>query len=203
MLSRGWPVVVLRYPTAVIPTREALPDGAASVELEELSETALQVCLGDVSRKFGPTAVYIYLAPPMDNGQQDGVEFPEVEKVLLKTVFLTAKHLKPDLTGAGSQGRTAFLTVTRLDGEFGLRAEVNYSPISGGLFGLVKTLNLEWESVFCRAVDLSPALETQRSVDCILTELCDPNRLISEVGYTLTERSTLVLTPVLVPSAGQ
>jgi hypothetical protein len=74
---------------------------------------------------------------------------------------------------------------------------VDYSPISGGLFGLVKTLNLEWESVFCRAIDLSPALGAARSVECILTELNDPNRLISEVGYTLTERSTLALTPVM------
>ena len=85
------------------------------------------------------------------------------------------------------------MTVTRLDGEFGLSDRADFTPINGGLFGLVKTLNLEWEAVFCRAVDLSPTLDTEQVVRNILAELHDPNRLITEVGYTENERSTLAV----------
>ncbi len=130
--------------------------------------------------------------------------FLETEKSLIKMVFLTAKHLKPVLNEAAEKGRAAFMTVTRLDGEFGLSEAAEFTPINGGLFGLVKTLNLEWEAVFCRAVDVSPALDTERVVSCILAELHDPNRLVTEVGYTQTERSTLIVAsvPVTAGSAG-
>ena len=49
------------------------------------------------------------------------------------------------------------MVVVSLDGEFGMGEKIDFDPISGGLFGLVKSLNLEWEPVFCRAVDLDPA----------------------------------------------
>ena len=39
-----------------------------------------------------------------------------------------------------------------------------FGAVDGGLFGLTKTLNLEWESVFCRALDLSPDLDAAQSV---------------------------------------
>ena len=87
------------------------------------------------------------------------------------------------------------MSVIRLDGQFGLSKEADFDPISGGLFGLVKTLNLEWEPVFCRAVDLDPAYDAQESTKRILAELYDPNRLISEVGYSQRGRLTLVVEP--------
>jgi hypothetical protein len=91
-------------------------------------------------------------------------------------------------------GRSIFMTVARLDGEFGLNGEISFSPISGGLFGLVKTLNLEWEPVFCRAVDISPLLDAGQLTEYVMAELHDPNRLISEVGYSLQGRATLTVT---------
>jgi hypothetical protein len=90
------------------------------------------------------------------------------------------------------------MTITRLDGEFGLSEAAEFTPINGGLFGLVKTLNLEWEAVFCRAVDIIPAMDPRQVVSCILAELQDPNRLVTEVGYTQSERSTLIVATVPV-----
>jgi hypothetical protein len=69
----------------------------------------------------------------------------------------------------------------------------NYSAIAGGLLGLTKALRWEWESVYCRAIDLSPDLDAQTSVKHILAELQDPNRLIAEVGYSSKGRSTLLV----------
>ena len=51
-------------------------------------------------------------------------------------------------------------------------------PVSGGLFGLTKTLNLEWDDVFCRAVDLQPEMDPELAAKYIVAELSDPNRLI-------------------------
>jgi hypothetical protein len=64
-------------------------------------------------------------------------------------------------------------------------------PVSGGLFGLTKTLNLEWEDVFCRAIDLQPGMNADLAVSHIVAELSDPNRLLSEVSYTENGRYTL------------
>lgn len=192
LLDKNWPVVVLRLPEAVIPAVQPLPQGASRVSLQDLSESALQSCLAEVAEKYGPVAAFIHLEPSGEN-DPSGVHFSELEKSLVKLAFLAAKHLKGSINQAAALGRSVFMTVTRLDGAFGLGEDGDYTPVIGGLFGLVKTLNLEWDAVFCRAVDLSPALSVDCAVSCILAELCDPNRLISEVGYTQDERSTLAL----------
>ncbi len=195
MLQKGWPVVVLRLPANLVVDRLALPEGVHTVDLLDLSELALDAALKEVN-KHGPVGLFAHLALSGDGGG------PEKAKAMVKLVFLAAKHLKAQLNAAAQQGRAAFFTVTRLDGAFGLSGTAPESmPITGGLFGLVKTLNLEWEAVFCRAVDLSPALDVDQSVSCILAELHDPNRLIAEAGYTVTERSTLALAAVPVTGA--
>jgi len=195
MLLKGWPVVVMRLPEVIAPQRLPLPDGAGSVELQDLSEACLEAKLKEVNQRFGPVAVFIHLDAAAND---DGVTFSAAEKSLVKLVFLTAKHLKEQLNQAALKGRAAFLTVSRMDGEFGLGEGTNYTPVSGGTFGLVTTLNLEWDEVFWRAIDISPALHDEQAVERILAELHDPNRLVAEVGYTIDERSTLVIASVPV-----
>ncbi len=134
----------------------------------------------------------IHLNPPAPQG--DGL-FSGVAKEIIKHVFLLAKHLKEPLTQSAKLGDSGFVVVVRLDGEFGLGSELDFDPISGGLFGLVKTVNLEWEAVFCRAVDISPEIGVDQTVQAVLAELYDPNRLVTEVGYSKQGRSTLVVAP--------
>ena len=85
-----------------------------------------------------------------------------------------------------------FWTVARLDGALGLSRDLDFNPIAGGLFGLTKTLNLEWPQVFCRAIDLHPGIAPDQVAQYVLAELHDPNRLIAEVGYGTQGRVTLV-----------
>jgi hypothetical protein len=59
------------------------------------------------------------------------------------------------------------------------------------LFGLTKTLNLEWDDVFCRAIDLQPGMDADLAAEHIVAELSDPNRLLSEVAYSENGRYTL------------
>ncbi len=132
----------------------------------------------------GSPAVFIYLTSPGEDAL-----FAAEDEARLKQAFLWAGHLKSPLTEAAQHGWAAWLTVTRLDGALGLHG--GGSPVAGGLFGLTKTLALEWPEVFCRAVDLAPELPLDRAASLILAELHDPNRRLIEVGWSEAGRVTL------------
>ncbi len=190
----GHKVVVLSLPEALVSSKMPLPDNIGRVQLDDLSEAGLQQSLAAVQLANGPVAVYIHLDPPASSRGA----FSEAEKTIVKTAFLAAKYLKETLTSAAQNGYAAFMAVTRLDGKFGLADSGAVEPVSGGLFGLVKTLNLEWDKVFCRAIDLQPAIDTQSAARHIAAELYDPNRLICEVSYNPQGRFTLVVEQPLV-----
>jgi hypothetical protein len=194
LAGQGHKVVVLSLPVALVSSKMPLPDNIGRVQLDDLSEAGLQQSLAAVQQANGPAAVYIHLDPPASSRGA----FSEAEKTIVKTAFLVAKYLKETLTGASQNGYAAFMVVTRLDGKFGLADSGAVEPVSGGLFGLVKTLNLEWDKVFCRAIDLQPAIDTQSAARHIAAELYDPNRLISEVSYNPQGRFTLVVEQSLV-----
>lgn len=187
--ERGWQVVVLSFPQSIVKSRPVLPQGVNRVWLTDLSEEQLRQQLTVICDTYGSIGAFIHLHPASQL-LKDTVSDP-TEKSILKYVFLLAKHLKFTLNQAAHTGRSCFLTVARLDGEFGLGASIDFSAISGGLFGLLKTLNLEWSEVFCRAVDLSPELNAETTAHCIINELHDPNSLIQEVGYNFQGRVTL------------
>ena len=187
----------MQYPQNILKSHSYLPGDIERVVLSDMSENHLQTRLKELSANGGEVAVYIHLAPPEHILNSNDADPDEIHKTILKHTFLMAKHLKPDLNNAAKQGRGVFMTVTHLDGEFGLGKEAEFQPVEGGLAGLVKTLNLEWQAVFCRAIDLNPALGSDRTTDYIVAELFDPNRLMTEVGYTTDGRHTLVVNPVL------
>jgi hypothetical protein len=193
LAARGWPVGVLRLPPTVVTRSQGFPKGTPQVQLADLSEEQLTACLAEIARQMGPAAVFIYLQPACQDCQGEGLHFSEYGREVLQAVFLIAKHLKESLNNAAHLGRAAFLTVVRLDGEFGLGNRNDYDPVSGGLFGLVKSLNLEWESVFCRAVDLDPEIAPEQAAQNLMAELLDPNRLVVEIGYGPAGRTTLGL----------
>ncbi|MBE9189731.1 acyltransferase domain-containing protein [Gloeocapsopsis crepidinum LEGE 06123] len=185
LTAKGEKVVVLSFPESVIAQRANVDDTIGRIVLEDLTETRLQQLK---ELQYGSIGTFIHLHPAIDNSEEIAYLNSEA---LLKHIFLIAKHLKEPLNQAASQGRSCFVTVTHLDGELGIGQKTNYSAIAGGLFGLTKTLNQEWESVFCRAIDISTDIDAQQAVKHILAEIQDPNRLISEVGYGAKGRVTL------------
>lgn len=191
----GLPGAALCLPQAVVKRDNPLPQRVRKVQLDDLSEDQLRERLADAAQQYGPAAVFIHLQTACSECSGEDVHFSEHGKQILQEVFLAAKHLKPALNAAAQLGRAVFMSVVRLDGEFGLGKSDYFDPVSGGLFGLVKSLNLEWESVFCRAIDLSPEIDTDTAVQYILDELMDPNRTTVEVGYSNKGRATLVLEP--------
>lgn len=196
LTERGWKVVVLSFPQSLIAERSALPTGITRIVLEDMSEEHLKQQLAAIANTYGAIGAFIHLNPVFQASQNSGIVYSDVEKAIVKHVFLLAKHLKKSLTEAARAGHSCFYSIARLDGEFGLGRQVDFGPISAGLFGLTKTLNFEWEAVSCRAIDLSSDFDAEQSVKYIIAELHDPNRYIAEVGYSLREgRTTLISEP--------
>jgi len=192
LTDRSWKVVVLSFPQSLIAQQSALPEGITRIVLEDMSEEHLKQQLASIAESIGPIGAFIHLNPVFQTSQDSGIRYFDAEKAIVKHVFLMAKYLKKSLNEAASEGRSCFYTIAHLDGVFGLGQNVNFAPIGAGLFGLTKSLNFEWESVFCRAIDLNPTFDPQQSVEYIIAELHDPNRNIAEVGYGSQGRATLV-----------
>jgi len=188
LTGQGIKVVVLKLAVSGRDGQRPMPKNVQPVFIEDLTETGIENTLSAVQQENGPAGMYIHLDPPGTAGA-----FSEDETKLARTTFLVAKFLMKNLTEAARMNYGAFVTVTQMDGEFGLAAPGVIEPVSGSLFGLVKTLNLEWDRVFCRAIDLSPEVDSATAVEAILAELYDPNRLITEVGYSPKGRFTLTV----------
>ncbi|MBE9207058.1 acyltransferase domain-containing protein [Nostoc sp. LEGE 06077] len=181
LTERGWKVVVLSFPQAIIAQQTPLPAGVERITLADMSEELLQHKLSAIATNIGTIGSFIHIHP--QNVEQD--------KAIVKHIFFVAKHLKKSLTKTANYTRSSFLTVARLDGAFGLEHNTNYGAIAGGLFGLTKTLRWEWPKVFARSIDLSPAIDAQKSAEHIIAELCDSNLYINEVAYGSQGRVTL------------
>ena len=143
---------------------------------------------------YGPISTFLHLHPRLPVPLDGTRLYPEADKAIVRQVFLMAKHLKQTLTEAAHGSRSNFFTITALDGAFGLGRRLHsqtFSAMTGGLFGLTKTLGHEWPNVFCRGIDVSPELTPAQVVQSILAELHDPNSMIAEVGYASDGRTTL------------
>ncbi|MFF9202234.1 SDR family NAD(P)-dependent oxidoreductase, partial [Streptomyces sp. NPDC014986] len=107
--------------------------------------------------------------------------------------LLLARHVVGPLSAAAEHGRAAFLTVTRLDGAFGLTGVAEEQAPAGGVAGLVKTLALEAPGLFCRAVDLSPGLDAATGAALLLDEAADSATEPVQVGLDATRRVGLTV----------
>ncbi|MFN7521573.1 MAG: hypothetical protein ACK5RD_00165, partial [Aphanizomenon sp.] len=138
LTAKGWKTVVLSFPGIDSTVNEDIN----KVVLTDWNEETLEQHLKQIADNYGTVAAFIHLQPatPLN-----------VDKSILLHVFLIAKYLKEPLNKASKFGRSCFINVAHLDGEFGLAETHNFSAIAGGLFGLIKTINQEWENVFCRS----------------------------------------------------
>ena len=198
LLAMNWKVVLLRF--LKVPSAKTFPTEVEQVVVEESSEGYLGEMLEAIAQNIGKPATFIHLHPHPAMLTSSESMFSETDSALVKQVFFMAKHLKRYFVPSEGEtdSRRAFLTVARLNGAFGLSTGLDadsveaFSPIVGGLFGLVKTLRAEWPTVFCRALDLHPTAELASAADCIVSELHDPEQGLVEVSYAQGRRSTLV-----------
>ncbi len=186
----GWSVVLLRFPPSVVPATpgRTLPGGVSAVTFDTLEPEAFHRQLETLAQQHDPVGAFIHLHPRW--GAPDEL-YGDPARSLLKAVFMTATHLGPALKEAATEGRSLFAAVTRMDGASGLAEDADFDPLGGGFSGLVKTLRLEWSSVFCRAMDIDPTYAVDRAAEVVLDELQDPNRRLVEVGWRAEERVML------------
>ncbi|MEV4193871.1 SDR family NAD(P)-dependent oxidoreductase, partial [Streptomyces toxytricini] len=131
----------------------------------------------------------------------DGGDWSDGVRRLAHTL-LVAKHAVEPLGTAAASGRAAFVTATRLDGRFGLGGVSEEKVPAGGVAGLVKTLAVEAPAVFCRAVDLAPALDAQAAAALVVDEASDAVADTVQVGHDGTRRVGLTLAEQPLRAAG-
>ena len=185
LADQGWPVVLLD--PAGCETYWELPEQVPVVTLRGPDEGAVRDTLAAVSL-HGSIGTAILLPWQPETGPSSWAIEP------LRVPFLLAKHLQPALNAAAAEfpnARVGFVTVMRMDGALGLTGDLTAAPVSAGILGLTKSLRLEWPEVFCRAIDLDPAMETETAAHAVLGELFDPDRLTAEVGWSSAGRVTL------------
>ncbi|MCB9849176.1 MAG: SDR family NAD(P)-dependent oxidoreductase [Phycisphaerales bacterium] len=131
-----------------------------------------------------PVGGLVHLFPPADRAEASTVD-------QLKSAFALTRELAGDLRSAASEGGALLVTVSRMDGAFGLRGS-DFDPVQGGLAGLAKTAAREWPDVVCRAVDVDSAWTDSAAIaDALLA--CVASDAPVEVGLSAASRCTLAL----------
>ena len=104
----------------------------------------------------------------------------------------------PSLRRTAGGGQSILVTVSRLDGSFGLRdLSSDADPTLGGFAGLCKTAGREWPEVLCKAIDLAPSLGSSlETVNRLVDEILFPGP--TEVGLTAEGRNSPGLHPASI-----
>ena len=93
-----------------------------------------------------------------------------VDDSFLVSSFKLLQKASAGLRCSGKDNNAFFVTVTRLDGEFGLNGLIPKSyPISAGLAGMAKTAHHEWPEVHCKALDISSNLVDNKQTAAMIT----------------------------------
>ncbi len=205
-LDLNWKVLALVLPDSLVPEKSVFPEHVKCIDVKHTDEQHLQHQFQTFFQSHETLNAFVYLHPiheMISLSPQEEQKCIEKETELIKLVFLLAKHLKAPLSVASQQGRGAFVTVSRMDGLFGLSSGVDWCPVNGGFTGLTNTLNQEWEDAFCRAIDVDRKLDVRAAVKAIIAELYDPNLLLTEVGYNSVKgRCTRATTPLQADETG-
>lgn len=118
----------------------------------------------------------------------------------LKASFRLVQRCAGALRRDGHDRSTVLVTVSRMDGAFGVNTAIG-DPISGGLAGLAKTAACEWPEVHCKAIDLAVDDEDVDEAALAIVEemlLQGPG----EVGISHNGRTKLRMIDAASPNAG-
>ncbi|MFA0442746.1 beta-ketoacyl synthase [Vibrio sp. 10N.286.49.C2] len=185
LTANGIEVAVVRSPMSAA---SPLNSEVASYTLASIDDSGVGAVISDIEAELKKSnkviAGFVHLqAAASTESDVSAINLNTDAKASLTVAFLFAKHLKTQLNTA--TGRSAFFTLSRIDGGFGYLdseqlkgAELNQAALSG----LTKTLSHEWPNVFCRALDAASALDARHLGDAITAELFDINTDTVEIG---------------------
>ncbi len=164
------------------------------ISIPKINDQNIKTAIDTILAK-NEIGAFIYLHPHFTFSGHNFTQHFDIERSLLKATFLLAKYLQAPLNVTSKTQRTAFMTVSRLDGKFGMDKRSNISIIAGGLSGLTKCMNLEWSPVFCRAIDAKPELSAKEISDNLFLELHDADVRYVDVAINENGRMTYEVTP--------
>jgi len=137
------------------------------------------------------TVAGLILIAPALNG--DSLPWPEESHSFLRAAFGAAHLLGRRLQKAAMHGGACLVTVSQMDGAFGMIGG-DFDAVRGGLSGLAKTASQEWPEVRCLALDLSARWsDTEAKATAVLNELRSEGPI--EVGLDLGRRRGLEVVP--------
>jgi NAD(P)-dependent dehydrogenase (short-subunit alcohol dehydrogenase family) len=186
--SEGHTVIVIQFDA--FKKNPTLKNG---ISISEINDQNIKMAIDTILAK-NDIGSFIYLHPHFTFSGSNFTQHFDTERALLKATFLMAKQLQAPLNANSKTQRTAFMTVSRLDGKFGMDKRSNMSIIAGGLSGLTKCMNLEWSPVFCRAIDAKPELAAKEIADALFLELHDADVRYVDVAITENGRMTYEVT---------
>ncbi|MCX6925546.1 MAG: phosphopantetheine-binding protein, partial [Verrucomicrobia bacterium] len=107
--------------------------------------------------------------------------------------FAVIQRAGPGLRRAAKAAGSVLVTVSRMDGRFGLQGLNGQSnPLSGGLAGITKTAQHEWPEVHCKAIDLdADSKDKGKAARSIVREIFLKGPV--EIGLSDQERCTVNL----------
>jgi len=120
----------------------------------------------------------------------------EASERRLKNAFALTKRVGPMLKEAAAGGGALFVTVSRMDGAFGLTGGT-FDAVQGGLAGLTKTVAMEWPALRCKALDVSASWsDCDQVAAAIVGELTVDGPI--EVGWDGRTRRGLAIVPTAI-----
>ncbi|MGF1730227.1 phosphopantetheine-binding protein [Photobacterium kasasachensis] len=183
--AHGLQVAVVRSPLSAA---SPLNSEIASYPLASVDEAGVKAVIAEIESKHKAIGGFIHLQPVTAEAQTDSSEIAlnGDAKHSISVAFLFAKLLHTQLNSSSTSGRHCFFTASRIDGGFGYhdaeqlaKAELNQAALSG----LTKTLSHEWPNVFCRALDIAPAVDARHLAEAITAELFDIDTQTVEIGF--------------------
>ena len=182
--AHGLQVAVVRSPLSAA---SPLNSEIASYALANVDEAGVTAVIAEIESKHKEIGGFIHLQPVSADAQANSaaITLNADAKQSISVAFLFAKLLHSQLNAAS--GRRSFFTVSRIDGGFGYhdaeqlaKAELNQAALSG----LTKTLSHEWPNVFCRALDIAPAVDARHLAEAVTAELFDIDTQTVEIGFS-------------------
>ena len=192
--QEGHPVVVLPRSQGSKGAREQGPCDPATLRPCDLAPL-----IERIRAEHGPIAGLVHLLPLGCHMSFDGMDLPAWREQLslqVRSLFLLAKALRPDLEAAAQAGGAAVVAVSGMGGTFASEGASPFFPGHGALTGFLKTLAEEWPTVRVKAVDLYSQEDASTLAGYLLAELMADDHE-TEVGYAGGRR--VVLEPVPSP----
>ena len=179
----GQTVALLRMSKSPPTSSEGLYEGDLTCD------RAVEKLVARLRSDVGQIAGFVHLLPL---ATADGEAWSHRAERDVKSFYLLARALQPDLQTAAQLGMAFALAPTTLGGGLGfgeLPPAEQFLPGHGGLLGFAKCLAQETPDVLVRGVDFAPSTSANEVCDALLAELTMDDGPL-EVGYQNGKRLT-------------